>query len=261
MDPLEFLINLCIAQKAEKNKEVLDVLSHQAAGDYYKERITYLLRNPEIKQIAVAELSVCLRLDAQKALSLKVAAQMPYRMLVVLRQMGAVVANFSSIKKTGEAQQYPIVPKQVELFVKKLKKGEKPKNATIKNDCLYENRTVLLSDLGNIIKIVARKEHTQWTNIGQGHAPLTDNQINMVHELQQRMALVKFLEDGKEKYDEEIIKNYQIEEYLKKERERIEALQRELLSCSGSGQTTKITVVLHQSTKLKFLLSTSCNAC
>jgi len=116
---------------------------------------------------------------------------------------------------------------------------------------------VLLSDLGNIIKIVARKEHTQWTNIGQGHAPLTDNQINMVHELQQRMALVKFLEDGKEKYDEEIIKNYQIEEYLKKERERIEALQRELLSCSGSGQTTKITVVLHQSTKLKFLLSTS----
>jgi hypothetical protein len=116
MDPLEFLINLCIAQKAEKNKEVLDVLSHQAAGDYYKERITYLLRNPEIKQIAVAELSVCLRLDAQKALSLKVAAQMPYRMLVVLRQMGAVVANFSSIKKTGEAQQYPIVPKQVERF-------------------------------------------------------------------------------------------------------------------------------------------------
>jgi len=102
-------------QKAERNNEVLDVLSHQA-GDFYKERITYLLRNPKIKKIAVAELSVCLRLDAQKALSLKVAAQMPYSMLVALRQMGAVVANFSSIKNAGETQQYSIVPKQVERF-------------------------------------------------------------------------------------------------------------------------------------------------
>jgi len=77
----------------------------------------------------------------------------------------------------------------------------------------------------------------------------------MVHELQQRMALVQFLEESAEKMDENIIRNYQIEEEMEKEMVRIRYLQEELKSCSGSGelfllisrdlgggQTTKITV-------------------